>query len=112
MTFATSGHNQIIDVLARSGLVGTPGLALYAVILLAFSVRYARASHCLSIAIFIAICLRWVSEVPLTMFGYGPEALQGVLLLGILGGHGRGDAARTEESAAYPRWWLFSPNAR
>jgi O-Antigen ligase len=86
MPFAFNGHGQYFDTLARSGLVGVAGLAIYAGTLLYFSVRCARISGGLSLAILLAILFRAVSEVPLALFGYGPEALQHFLLLAVLGG--------------------------
>jgi O-antigen ligase len=83
---ANNAHNQIIDTLARSGLVGLAGLALYATALLVSSVKHARASRGLSLAIFLAIAFQSVTEVPLHVFQYGPDVLQHFLLLAILAG--------------------------
>jgi O-antigen ligase len=86
MPFATNGHNQVLDTLARSGLVGVGGLAIYGAVLLVFSVKRARASRGLSLAVFVAIALLSVSEVPLGVFNYGPDVLQHCLFLTILAG--------------------------
>lgn len=80
---ATHGHNQYMDVLPRSGLAGAIPLTFYLIALLWLSIRHARASRGLSLALFIALGLRAVSEVPLTLEGYGPE-FSGHLLLLIL----------------------------
>jgi hypothetical protein len=45
------------------------------------SLRYARRTGGLSAAIFIAIALRAVSEVPLALSGYGTEFFDHLLLL-------------------------------
>ena len=81
MPHATSAHNQFLDTLARSGTVGAVALVMYALVLLVLSLRSARATGGLSIALFIALALRAVSEVPLTMLGYGTELFAHILLI-------------------------------
>ena len=73
MPNATNAHNQFMDTLARSGIVGAIGLVLYALTLLVFSVRYARSTQGLSLALFVTLALLSISEVPLIMLGYGTE---------------------------------------
>jgi O-antigen ligase len=81
MPNATHAHNQFMDTLSRSGTVGAAALVLYALVLLVLSIRYARASGGLTLALFVALTLRAISEVPLLLFGYGPELIAHVLLL-------------------------------
>jgi O-antigen ligase len=81
MPNATHAHNQFMDTLSRSGTVGATALVLYAATLLVMSVWHARATGGLSLALFVALALRSVSEVPLLLFGYGPELITQVLLL-------------------------------
>jgi O-antigen ligase len=81
MPNATNAHNQFLDTLARSGSLGAVALVLYAAVLLVLSVRYARATGGLSVALFIALALRAISEVPLLLFGYGTELFTHLLLL-------------------------------
>jgi O-antigen ligase len=81
MPNATHAHNQFMDTLSRSGTVGAAALVLYALVLLVLSIRYARASGGLTLALFVALALRAISEVPLLLFGYGPELIAHVLLL-------------------------------
>lgn len=81
MPNATHAHNQFMDTLARSGTVGAVALVLYALVLVFFSVRYTRISGGLTLALFLALALRSISEVPLSMFGYGPELIMHILLL-------------------------------
>jgi O-antigen ligase len=81
MANATNAHNQFMDSLARSGLVGAAGLIGYAIVLLVVSLKYARRTGGLSAALFIALALRSISEVPLLMFGYGNEFFAQLLLL-------------------------------
>lgn len=102
MPFATHGHNQFVDTLARSGLVGAAGLVLYVAVLAFYSARYARASRGLSVALFAGLVLSAVSEVPLSLAGgYGPEALGQFLLLAVLGGN----AMQRAESSPAGRDW-------
>ena len=81
MPNATHAHNQFMDTLSRSGTVGATALVLYAITLLFMSVRYARATGGLSLALFTALAIRSVSEVPLLLFGYSSELITQVLLL-------------------------------
>jgi hypothetical protein len=84
MPNATSAHNQFMDTLARAGTVGAIALALYACVLLTLSIRYAKATRGLSLALFIGLLLRAISEVPLLLFGYGLELFAHVLLIVVL----------------------------
>jgi O-antigen ligase len=81
MPNATHAHNQFMDTLSRSGTVGATALVIYALTLLVLSVRYARATGGLSLALFTALALRSVSEVPMLLFGYSSEFITQVLLL-------------------------------
>lgn len=81
MPNAMHGHNQFMDTLSRSGSVGAVSLVLYALVLLVMSIRYARASGGLTLALFVVLLLRSISEVPLLLFGYGIELIPHVLLL-------------------------------
>jgi O-antigen ligase len=84
MPNATSAHNQFMDTLARAGTVGAVALVLYSAVLLLMSLRYARASGGLSLALFLALALRSISEVPLLLQGYGTELFIHLLLLVML----------------------------
>ena len=83
---ATHGHNQMIDTLARCGTVGAIGLVCYAAVLLVLSLRFARATQGLSLAMFLTLALLSVSEVPLLMEGYGPAVFTHLLLVVTLAG--------------------------
>jgi len=78
---ATNAHNQFWDTVARSGTVGGVGLVAYALVLMTLSFKYARRSGGLSVALFIALALRAMSEVPLMLFGYGIELVGHLLLV-------------------------------
>jgi O-antigen ligase len=86
MPYATHGHNQFIDMLARAGTVGAIGLVAWAAVLLVLSVRYARATRGLSIAMFATLALVSVSEIPLLLSGYGTDLFTHVLLVVVLAG--------------------------
>jgi len=86
MPNATNAHNQFMDTLARSGGLGAAALVLYAAVLLVLSLRAARATGGLSIALLIALALRSISEVPLLIFGYGTEFFTHLLLIATLAG--------------------------
>jgi O-antigen ligase len=78
---ATSAHNQFLDTLARSGSIGATAFVLYALVLVVLSIRYARQTGGLSLALMLALALRSISEVPLLLFGYGTEFFTHLLLL-------------------------------
>lgn len=81
MPNATHAHNQFMDTLSRSGMVGAVALVFYALVLMVMSIQYARESKGLTLALFVLLVMRSVSEVPLSLFGYGPEFIAHLLLL-------------------------------
>jgi O-antigen ligase len=87
MANATHAHNQLMDTLSRSGLVGAAALTLYLGVLCVLSLRCARASKGLSVALLLALLLRAGSEVPLLLIGYGPDLIIHLLLLITLAAH-------------------------
>jgi O-antigen ligase len=103
MPNATSAHNQFLDTLARSGTVGAVGLVIYALVLLVMSVRYARATGGLSLALFVSLALLSISEVPLLLLGYGTELMGQLLLVTTLASAAasRVPAPRTQQRPAY-----------
>jgi O-antigen ligase len=103
MPNATSAHNQFLDTLARSGTVGAVGLVIYAVVLMVMSLRYARATGGLSLALFVSLALLSISEVPLILLGYGTELFAHLLLVITLASAaaGRVPAPRTQARPAY-----------
>ncbi len=86
MPNATHGHNQFVDTLARCGIVGMVGLVAWFLTLLVLSVRHARASGGLSLAMFATLALLCVSEVPLLLSGYGTDLFTHLLLVVVLAG--------------------------
>jgi O-antigen ligase len=95
MPNATNAHNQFMDTLARSGAVGALALVIYALVLLWLSLKYARRTGGLSVALFTALALRAISEVPLMLFGYGIELVGHLLLVVTLSAAASMNAAQT-----------------
>jgi O-antigen ligase len=81
MPEATHAHNQFLDDLSRSGSIGGAATVVYALVLLALSIRTARASGGLSLALFSVIAIRSIAEVPLSLLTYGTELFAHLLLL-------------------------------
>jgi len=109
MPNASHGHNQFMDTLARSGSVGATALVLYALVLLVVSIRYIRVSGGLTLALFLALALRSVSEVPLLMFGYGSELITHVLLLMTLAAAASVPVEVRQPASASSRGFAYSP---
>ncbi|KAB8041453.1 O-antigen ligase family protein [Janthinobacterium aquaticum] len=81
MPYASHAHSQFYQSLSSAGTVGAAGLLVYAAVLLYASARAAKASGGLSMALFVLIASRSVSEVPLSLTGFAAEALTHLLLL-------------------------------
>jgi O-antigen ligase len=90
MSHATHAHNQLMDTLSRSGLVGAAALLGYTMVLGVLALRHARATQGLSVALLLALLLRAGSEVPLLLMGYGPDLIAHLLLLMTLAAQGAG----------------------
>lgn len=87
---AVHGHNQVIDTLARSGLVGVTGLAWYVAALTFYSFKYGLASRGLTVGLYLLLLLRAITEVPLSVDEYSPEMIPHIaLLVTIAGLHSR-----------------------
>ena len=108
MPFATHAHNQFLDTLARTGSVGAFGLVVYAAVLLTMSVRYARATGGLSLAMFAALALLSISEIPLMLMGYGVDVFTHLLLVVTLAGSARSQAQVVPAAAVPPRFHTAS----
>lgn len=106
MPNATHAHNQFMDTLARSGSIGAAALVLYAGVLLVLAVRYAGRTGGLSLAMFVALALRSISEVPVLLLGYGTELFMHLLLLVTLAGAARLEQSKVRKPAT--AGWEFS----
>lgn len=84
MPYATHGHNQFIDTLGRSGLIGLSGdIAIYS-FLAYFSIKFAKETKGLSLNLFILITLYSITAVPITWSSLGPQIFTFLLLLTLI----------------------------
>lgn len=84
---AYHAHNQFFQTLASTGLVGVFGLTVYALTLTYFSYKTAECSQGLTLAIFMLLLIRSISEVPMTIVSFGTEQLTHLILLMIISAH-------------------------
>lgn len=93
---ATHAHNQLMDDAARAGSVGVASLVVYLALLATLAGRRVRPSAGLTLALFLALVIRGVSEVPLVLLGYGSDLFTHLLLLVAIAG--------TVPAATHARW--------
>ena len=84
MANAVHAHNQFIDLMARSGMVGLLSVLPYLATVCILVRKVDLAYKSLAMAFLIAVLIRCVSEVPLSLNGYGIELLIQLSLLAIL----------------------------
>jgi O-antigen ligase len=84
MFFATSGHNQIFDNLARTGLVGVLSLVFHFVILTILSILYRHQTRGLTLILVVTLMIRMISEVPVTLTAIGIDTLPYYMLIALL----------------------------
>lgn len=108
MPDALHAHNQFFQSLSSAGAVGVAGLVMYLAALLWLSLKTARASGGLSIAIFGLVFIRSLSEVPLSMTGYGMEQLTHLLLLIVIASHLFEERAHGRMTLAQPKPAAFA----
>lgn len=84
LLYAGQAHNQFVQTLGESGTFGFLGLLIYIVVLLKMALRYSSATQGVSLALFLVLMVRTVSETPfrnyyvldavflmhITLFGY------------------------------------------
>nr|WP_254452174.1 O-antigen ligase family protein [Duganella vulcania] len=87
--YAYHAHSQFYQSLASAGIVGFAGLIVYLATLLWFTVRTVRTSQGLSLALFVMMLSRSVSEVPMSLIGFGTEQMMQLLFLMVLSGYMR-----------------------
>jgi O-antigen ligase len=108
MPNATHAHNQFMDALSRSGSVGAVALVLYSCTLLVLSLRYAKATGGFSLALFLALALRSISEVPLQLLGYGLALFGHLLLLVTLASAAGARAQAAPQAQPHPAYGVAS----
>lgn len=85
MNFAFHAHNQFLQSLAQSGAVGFAGLIIFLFVAGWKSIRYARQTKYVSVAILAFVLLRCVTEVPLRATGmYSGEFILMLVWIGML----------------------------
>ncbi len=65
LLFVGQAHNQFIQTLGESGIIGIAGLLIYLWVLALLSLRHARATSGLSVSLFLMLILRSITETPL-----------------------------------------------
>jgi exopolysaccharide production protein ExoQ len=100
---AVHAHSQFYHSASSAGTIGLLGLGIYALILLVLTLRTARASGGLSMAVFLILVIQGVSEVPLLMKGFGPNTMPHLLLLAVLTAYNlrQPKDSRVQEDATY-----------
>jgi O-antigen ligase len=82
--YATGGHNQIIDTLARAGISGLCGFLFFILISTYYAFKKKMQTFGLPLSILIFSFLRFTTEVPFFISTIGPETLMLILLLSSL----------------------------
>ena len=82
---ATNGHNQVIQTLADSGLLGAGGLALVIAATVLCAWRARRVDGGLSLALAAAFCTFGLTETPLRVVGVGAVLALATLGIALVG---------------------------
>lgn len=101
MPFAVHAHSQFFQTVSSAGTVGLIGLVVYLAVLTYAVIRTTRVSGGLTLAMYLTILMRGVSEVPLMMTAFGPDSIGHLLLVAVLAGYYR--AALPAKSTAAQR---------
>lgn len=100
--FAYHAHNQFFQVLGVAGITGVIGLVTYFLALGAAAFKTAHASKGLTLGLFILLFIRSITEVPLSLQGYGIELLMHLLLLVSIASHSPRKVSSRQHVVAYP----------
>jgi len=84
MLNATHAHNQYLDTLARSGLVGLIPLVIYMLGIVLTVVKMTKDTRPLAVALFLLLIFSSISEVPFSLYGYGVELLFQLIIFAII----------------------------
>lgn len=84
MPYATHAHSQFFQSLSSAGSIGAAGLVFYTFVIAYFVARTVHASQGLSLALFILLICKSISEVPLSMASLGPDLPIHMLQLAVL----------------------------
>ncbi len=100
MPMAVTAHSQFYQTLASSGVVGLAGLFVYATTLLWFTLKTAKSSQGLTLAIFFLLFLRSISEVSLAITGHWDIVeFAHLLLLTVIGGQFKLDSIKERNNS-------------
>lgn len=81
MINATDGHNQFIDTLARSGLIGFSGLIILYSYLVFYSIKIAKLTNGLSLSLLFLLLINSITAVPVGLYGIGLAYISYYLLI-------------------------------
>jgi O-antigen ligase len=85
MNFAYSAHNQFLQTLSMSGLLGLAGLAVYLCVLLRYSIMANKTTGGLSLALYSFLVVRCFTEAPMSLSAvYSGEFLTHMLLFSLV----------------------------
>lgn len=104
MMNATHGHNQFIDALGRSGIIGFSGVVLLFGYMLFHSIKIAGQTKGLSLTLMTLLCLNSITEVPITLGTIGLNVLPYYLLLILISSghtHARTKSVEPNSRTAY-----------
>lgn len=87
MPFATGSHNQFIDSLARSGIIGFSGLIILFSFFFYFSIKLSAITNGLSMAIITYILLFSLTAEPISLTNIGTSTISFYFLLFIISAH-------------------------
>jgi len=95
MPYAVTAHSQFYQTLASAGITGVAGLLIYVATLFWFTMKTAKSSQGLTLAIFLILLIRSISEVSLNISGHWDyDATAHLLLLMIIGAQSLRDRSR------------------
>ena len=97
-----NAHNQFFETLASAGTVGVGGLVIYAATLLWFVIKTTKASKGLSLALFLLLLVRSITEVTLTMEAFSAQMMHLLLLMVVASTIASSSDARTAQMAQVP----------
>jgi len=81
LNHAVSAHNQFLQSLSMAGSIGLIGLLVYLGTLLRYAIRARHGSRGLSVALFILVLVRCITETPLSIDSFLSGAFVTQLLL-------------------------------
>ena len=106
MPMAVTAHSQFYQTLASAGIMGVAGLLIYVATLFRFTLKTAKSSEGLTLAIFLMLFFRSISEVSLAISGHwDADVTIHLLLLMIIGAQFKSDSVKksSESLTAHPR---------